>query len=253
MKAEEFYSTKVLLQLVRILGEKQAKINEILLKSRAKHLREYTQSKIMETKKIDPLIKPYLDSTMLIFKEFNDLGIPKEDCVEWLYDRYSEVRKLIKAVLKPANQSAKTKTSKPDNLGIDTLQTLDQLVRNCTLNLQSAADPEVLVDLCIGDILAEHLFTKVPLCASQMIAIVKQKGNAMFPDEQLNTYLGNLRTKISEVVSLEQQSARFIESVVEEFISKHMIDFFCNQLVPAVNDSLFIETYIDAVIDFVDS
>ena len=103
MKVEEFYTTQVLLQLVSMLGEKPARINEILLRSRAKHLREYTQSKVMETKKIDPLLKPYLDSSMMIFKEFNDLGIPKEDCIDWLYDRYSEVRKLVKALLKPAN------------------------------------------------------------------------------------------------------------------------------------------------------
>jgi hypothetical protein len=40
---------------------------------------------------------------MLIFKEFTDLGIPKEECMDWLYERYAEVRKLIKAVLKPSN------------------------------------------------------------------------------------------------------------------------------------------------------
>jgi hypothetical protein len=42
MKADEFYTTQVLLQLVKILGEKQSRVNEILMRSRAKHLREYT-------------------------------------------------------------------------------------------------------------------------------------------------------------------------------------------------------------------
>lgn len=40
---------------------------------------------------------------MLIFKEFSELGIAEEDCLDWLYDRYSEVRKIVKALLKPAN------------------------------------------------------------------------------------------------------------------------------------------------------
>ncbi len=57
----------------------------------------------MLTPKIDPLLKPYLDSTMLIFKEFSELEIAEEDCLDWLYDRYSEVRKIVKALLKPAN------------------------------------------------------------------------------------------------------------------------------------------------------
>jgi len=79
----------------------------------------------MEVKKIDPLLKPYLDSTMMIFKEFNDLGLPKEECIDWLYDRYSEVRKLVKALLSPANLSStasKTKPVKPaDPLSLDIL------------------------------------------------------------------------------------------------------------------------------------
>ena len=50
------------------------------MKSRAKHLREMTQHKVMLTPKIDPLLKPYLDSTMLIFKEFTELGIAEADC-----------------------------------------------------------------------------------------------------------------------------------------------------------------------------
>ena len=63
----------------------------------------------MVNPKIEPLLKPYLDSTMLIYKEFFDIGIPESDCKDWLYDRYSEVRKIVKAALMPANQNAKTK------------------------------------------------------------------------------------------------------------------------------------------------
>lgn len=197
-RGEKFYTTQVLLQLVKMLGEKPARVNEILLRSRAKHLREYTQSKVMETKKIDPLLKPYLDSAMLIFKEFNDLGVPKEECIDWLYDRYSEVRKLIKALLKPANQSAKTKVkSDPkDPVGFDTLCTLDQLVRNSTLNFQSAAEPEVIIELCVGDLLLEHLMKKAPLCASQLLTIVKAADLTAFPDEKLNAYLEGLLAKV---------------------------------------------------------
>lgn len=73
------------------------------MKSRAKHLREMTQNRVMVNAKIEPLLKPYLDSTMLIFKEFTELGIPENEYKDWLYDRYSEVRKLIKATLNPAN------------------------------------------------------------------------------------------------------------------------------------------------------
>jgi hypothetical protein len=92
-----------------------------------------TQRKVIESQKIDPLLKPYLDSTMLIFKEFIDLGMPREECEDWLYDRYAEVRKLVKAILKPANQSGKgqkpTKSSAEEiSICFDSLETLDQLV-----------------------------------------------------------------------------------------------------------------------------
>jgi hypothetical protein len=115
MRAAEFYTTKVLLKLIKILGEKESRTYEILLKSRAKHLRDMTQRKVIESHRIDPLLKPYLDSTMLIFKEFIDLGLPLEECEDWLYDRYAEVRKLVKAVLKPANQSGKGRAAKTSN------------------------------------------------------------------------------------------------------------------------------------------
>ena len=120
----------MLLKLIKILGEKDSRTFEILLKSRAKHLREMTQRKVIECQKIDPLLKPYLDSTMLIFKEFIDLSLPREDCEDWLYDRYAEVRKLVKAVLKPANQSIKSQKavkSSAEELSVcfDTLETLD--------------------------------------------------------------------------------------------------------------------------------
>ena len=42
-------------------------------------------------------MKPYLDQTLMILIEFKDLKIEAED---WLYDRYSEIRKLSKAWLK---------------------------------------------------------------------------------------------------------------------------------------------------------
>ena len=66
---------------------------------------------MIELRKIEPLLKPYLDSTMLIFKEFTDLGLPPDDCHDWLYERYNEVRKLVKAALKPANVSSKGQKS----------------------------------------------------------------------------------------------------------------------------------------------
>ena len=42
-------------------------------------------------------MKPYLDQTLMILIELKDLKIEAED---WLYDRYSEIRKLSKAWLK---------------------------------------------------------------------------------------------------------------------------------------------------------
>lgn len=74
---QEFYSTKVLLSLIKILGEKDSKTHDVLMKSRANHLRQMTQHKVMLSQKIDPVLKPYLDSTMLIFKEFTELNIPE--------------------------------------------------------------------------------------------------------------------------------------------------------------------------------
>lgn len=53
----------------------------------------------------------------MIFIEFRDLNVEAED---WLYDRYSEIRKLSKAWLKMLPKS--------DGQWLDPLVTLDQLI-----------------------------------------------------------------------------------------------------------------------------
>jgi hypothetical protein len=85
------------------------------MKSRAKYLREITQKRVIETKQIEPLLKPYLDNAMMIFKEFTELALPKEECQDWLYDRYEEVRQLMKAALKKSSTTKNTK-AKGDQL-----------------------------------------------------------------------------------------------------------------------------------------
>lgn len=118
---------------------------------------------------------------MLIFKEFTEIGVPADDCHDWLYERYSEVRKLIKAALKPANIASKGKSkgkdirTSTDALAqcFDTLQTIDQLVQNSVLNFRSAAQPHQIIDLCVGDILSRYLQTKVSLCVDQLNANLK--------------------------------------------------------------------------------
>ena len=53
----------------------------------------------------------------MIFIEFRDLNVEAED---WLYDRYSEIRKLSKAWLKMLPKS--------ETQWLDPLVTLDQLI-----------------------------------------------------------------------------------------------------------------------------
>jgi len=66
------------------------------------------------------------------------------------------------------------------------------------LNFRSAAEPEEVIDLCIGDVLLEYLMSKVSLCANQLMTIVKAESRAMvWPSEKANAYLEGLQARIS--------------------------------------------------------
>ena len=237
MRAAEFYTTEVLLRLIKIMGEKEARTNEILLKSRAKHLREMTQRKVIESQKIDPLLKPYLDSTMLIFKEFVDLGLPRDECEDWLYDRYAEVRKLVRAVLKPANQAGKgqraAKTPAEElSVCFDTLETLDQLVQNSARNFQSTAEPGQLIELCISDIMGSFLVTKVELAVEHLNSLLvasksKSAPLAIFPRDVLDDYLSHLQQRISQIKSLDNavEIGDLTASIADQFATRHLLPF----------------------------
>ena len=75
------------------------------------------------------LFKPYLDTVVRIFTEFEDLDICGRH--EWLYERYSEFRKMTKILLKQVLRG--------DNGGIDwfdTILTLSNLVGNFNLSVE---------------------------------------------------------------------------------------------------------------------
>ena len=76
----------------------------------------------------------------MIFIEFKDLNIDAED---WLYDRYSEIRKLSKAWLKMLPIT--------DTQWLDPLVTLDQLIQNFTNQIHQINKDLLL--LCISDVL----------------------------------------------------------------------------------------------------
>jgi hypothetical protein len=76
----------------------------------------------------------------MIFIEFRDLNIDAED---WLYDRYSEIRKLSKAWLKMLPIT--------DTQWLDPLVTLDQLIQNFTNQIRQINKDLLL--LCISDVL----------------------------------------------------------------------------------------------------
>jgi hypothetical protein len=49
-----------------------------------------------------PLLKQLMDTCVLIYREFVELKLPGRD--EWLWERYAEVRKLVKVQLKELRQ-----------------------------------------------------------------------------------------------------------------------------------------------------
>ena len=77
------------------------------------------------------LFKPYLDTVVRIFTEFEELDIYGRH--EWLYERYSEFRKMTKVLLKQVLRG--------DSGGIDwfdTILTLSNLVGNFNLSIEPA-------------------------------------------------------------------------------------------------------------------
>ena len=51
-----------------------------------------------------PLLKVFMDDCVCIYREFQQLDIPGRE--QWLYDRYSEVRKMVKVQLKEIEQKS---------------------------------------------------------------------------------------------------------------------------------------------------
>lgn len=148
---------------------------------RAKHIREKVQRDVVlqstDAQALLALLKPYLDTVTQIFTEFTELGIEGRN--EWLYDRYSEFRKMTKILLKQVLRS--------DCGGLDwfdAILTLSNLVGNFNLSIEPAsaitadseqfedlaaddeskaggAGEETLIPLCITDLLTTLLFSKV--------------------------------------------------------------------------------------------
>ena len=104
------------------------------------------------------MIKPFLDTTTLIFHELQDLEIDDRD--EWLYERYTELRKLVKIIVSQAKCCSQDNTN-----WADTLLMLDSQVKNFNLSTllpdKAQIDGEDIIPLCITDLMEELLFSKV--------------------------------------------------------------------------------------------
>ena len=74
------------------------------------------------------LLKPFLDTTTLIYCELEDHRVEKRE--EWLYERYSELRKLVKIIVGHSDEGGHLNW-------LDTMFTLDSLVSNFNLSLLS--------------------------------------------------------------------------------------------------------------------
>lgn len=113
----------------------------------------------MEKRQVLPLLKPLLDTTTLIFREFEELQICHRE--DWLYERYSEIRKLVKLIFKRDGAVGSLET------WFDEIITLDQLVNNFNLTLQSNGGD--LIELSIEDVLQRFLLSKVDTTACNLL------------------------------------------------------------------------------------
>jgi len=52
----------------------------------------------MASPETPPLVKQFMDTCVLIYREFEELNLPNKD--QWLWERYGEIRKLVKVQLK---------------------------------------------------------------------------------------------------------------------------------------------------------
>ena len=92
-KSHQTNQTKNLIALLSVLGVSDSQIHFRLLNLRAKFLRHQVETGSITYRAVIPLLKPLFDQILLIHMELGRLRI---DCEEWLYDRYAEIRKLVK-------------------------------------------------------------------------------------------------------------------------------------------------------------
>ncbi|TNV73384.1 hypothetical protein FGO68_gene5218 [Halteria grandinella] len=91
--------TKECFTLLKALGETKGQIESRLFDSRAKHLRDFMQKSMLKLKEklISEVLKEYLNLLSQNLKEFEELKVEYD---EWLIDRISEIREIIRVICK---------------------------------------------------------------------------------------------------------------------------------------------------------
>ncbi|TNV84297.1 hypothetical protein FGO68_gene8428 [Halteria grandinella] len=95
--------TKECFTLLKALGETKGQIESRLFDSRAKHLRDFMQKSMLKLKEkpISEVLKEYLSLFTQNLNEFQELKVEYD---EWMIDRVSEIREIIRIICKRAEK-----------------------------------------------------------------------------------------------------------------------------------------------------
>ena len=200
-------TTATLLRLQVLLGVPKALANDRLLEQRALAVRKSALEQVVSVRAVQPLIKPLLDAVILNAMEFKELDIPFE---EWVYCRYSEVRKLVKALFSSAKGTKAGATS-----WLDHIITLDQLITNFNTQLCALA---ALEPLCVADIMNRYISSQSDEVAHQLIVFCKDGmlNQKKVPLDRCEDLLNKMKARLGQV-NFEVDIESLINSAIQKF------------------------------------
>eukprot|EP00354_Favella_ehrenbergii_P005857 CAMPEP_0170473760 /NCGR_PEP_ID=MMETSP0123-20130129/15616_1 /TAXON_ID=182087 /ORGANISM="Favella ehrenbergii, Strain Fehren 1" /LENGTH=235 /DNA_ID=CAMNT_0010743003 /DNA_START=719 /DNA_END=1422 /DNA_ORIENTATION=- len=204
------------------------------------------------------LLRPYLDTVTRIYTEFEEIGISGRQ--DWLYERYSELRKLAKVLLSQVLKgtiSTRTPTSAQLNW-FDTILTLNNLVTNfnlairCSAKEQSKQEAE-LIPLCISDLLAKLLFAKLDQTVDRYeskLSRTLSESDSAFVDV-LEAEIADTKTQIEQIGLPQETIDEYISkslSALSKKLPKTLFRYLELAQIEEGSDSFSVETFLDSLV-----
>ena len=154
-----------------------------------------------------------------------------KDRESWLYERYSEFRKLVKVLTQQINKkNSESDTVQSNKEGLnwfDSILSLESMVKSFNLSNFGDSRDDVKprhIPLCITDLLQRLLLSKVDRTVDQYAALVQAsltKNEKVAPvSELLSPQIEETRKKIEQIEVLKDVQDEYVDKCMAKFSEK---------------------------------